>query len=661
MSGILDPPATVLFAGVDEETVTALTEELLQGAAESVRTVTATDEAVDQFSGEGSIGAVVTAPSLADGSGFDLCRAIRRRDEDLPVLLYADDVRTELLREALDAGVTDVLPQSETAAATRATVDDALTTYRQRRVISEESEMLTEMLNSLDKSIYVKDRDLRIIHHADVGGGLDPAEARGKTDLELYDDEESAQQAYADGMRVIEGEQIIDREERIQENDLWMRTTKVPWRDDDGEVKGLIGHTIDITEYKRKERELEELRHRFTTFTRQLQHDLKTQIQIAFGLLDRIERGGDDQVVQLERTLARIDQIVDDYDKLAKRSITIDDEVTPTDLQTRVEGALAVVDTEGVAVEVDVAPETYVNAPNSMVQTVLVNLLRDATNHVDAEDTVRVGTTYDGFYVEDTSGEIPEFKREVLDHAGYTSTQDGSGRELSIVKDQIERHIWSLSLGESREGGARIEVGNCLVDDDTGRSANPVPLEDRAVIGHLERLPSATYDENANRWSVVADGNDVFRQDNDFFFVHATVEGPVSIQGKVHGVEHVADFSKGGLMIRDSLAPDATYGYLGKTPAFGSELLWRSETGADGQSRQLMEQATLFDWYRLDRVGDEVRMSLSMDGDQWQEIDRRQIAGDDPVHVGLVVCSAIPGETCEAVFEDVAVRELGEK
>ena len=659
MSDILDPPTTLLVAGADEELVPAVADELRRGVVESVRTARTSDEVVAELSADDAIGCVLVATTFSDESGPDLCRAIRGLDDEIPVLLSAEREKGDLLRAAVEAGVTDVVPQSASPETLRDRVDEAFETYHQRLATREESDMLTAMLEDLGKSIYVKDTDLRIIHHADVGGGLDSAEARGKTDLELYEGRDFAEKAYEDGMRVIDGEQIIDREERIQDADMWMRTTKVPWRDESGDVRGLIGHTIDITEYKRTERKLEELQHRFTTFTRQLQHDLKTQLQIAFGLLDRIEAGEADQFDRMGQTIDRIAQIVEDYDKLAKRSIRIDDEMTPTNLRETVDSALSTVDTGDAAISVDVDPEIDVNAPDSMVQTVLVHLLRDATDHARAGDEVRVGTTADGFYVADSNGEIPAFKREVVEQDGYTSTQDGRGRELSIVKDQIERHIWTLSLSENDAGGAKITVENCLVDRVSDRSAGTeVELDERAAVGRLRATPAATYDENANRWTVTADGNDVYRQDNDFYFVYATVDGPVAIQGKVHEIEHVHDYSKGGFMVRESLDEDATYAYLGKTPAFGSEVLWRSEFGANGQSQQLNEQATLFDWYRLERSGDEVRMFLSMDGERWQEVDRRTIAGDDPVHVGMVVCSMILGDTCEAVFEDVTVTEL---
>jgi hypothetical protein len=46
------------------------------------------------------------------------------------------------------------------------------------------------------------------------------------------------------------------------------------------------------------------------------------------------------------------------------------------------------------------------------------------------------------------------------------------------------------------------------------------------------------------------------------------------------------------------------------------------------------------------------------DGPEWVPGNERQMELDDPVHVGLVVCSFRPKKRCEAVFEDVTVRRL---
>jgi PAS domain S-box-containing protein len=89
----------------------------------------------------------------------------------------------------------------------------------------------------------------------------------GKTDYDLVDlgatNYDDAEQAHADDRRVLEtGEAVIDKEEYNQELDRYFLTSKVPWRNDAGDIVGLIGVSRDITARKRYNEQLQEYRRR---------------------------------------------------------------------------------------------------------------------------------------------------------------------------------------------------------------------------------------------------------------------------------------------------------------------------------------------------------------------------------------------------------------
>ena len=123
---------------------------------------------------------------------------------------------------------------------------------------------LTESLfKELPVHIYIKDEEAR---HVRVSSAFfdeeiaehDESDMYGKTDVEIFD-ADFAEQSYADDLHVIEeGEPIVNREEHLDHVDQWNLTTKVPWRGPDGEIKGLLGISREITE--RKERELAQYR-----------------------------------------------------------------------------------------------------------------------------------------------------------------------------------------------------------------------------------------------------------------------------------------------------------------------------------------------------------------------------------------------------------------
>ncbi|MGD0878866.1 MAG: PAS domain S-box protein [Anaerolineales bacterium] len=131
--------------------------------------------------------------------------------------------------------------------------------------LAEERILLRTLINNLPDLIYVMDSKGRktISNTADmkVSGGKTMEDIIGKTDLELYPPE-LAQGFWADNMSVIDsGIPIINREETIydsQGNLVSILTTKVPLRDGQGKIIGLVGNARDITDRKQAEEKLKE-------------------------------------------------------------------------------------------------------------------------------------------------------------------------------------------------------------------------------------------------------------------------------------------------------------------------------------------------------------------------------------------------------------------
>ena len=75
----------------------------------------------------------------------------------------------------------------------------------------------------------------------------------GRTDFDLFP-KEIAEKFWADDQKVIQGQTVIDREEYFLSNEgekRWLLTSKLPLRDQNGKIIGLVGIGRDITEQKR--------------------------------------------------------------------------------------------------------------------------------------------------------------------------------------------------------------------------------------------------------------------------------------------------------------------------------------------------------------------------------------------------------------------------
>ena len=123
------------------------------------------------------------------------------------------------------------------------------------RELRRKASLLDHIFNQVPTALYVKDTEGRHLRMSEYHSN--PDETIGKTDPEIYGETEYTKSTYADDMRVIEeGDRIINEEEYNPVADEWILTSKVPWRDEDGDVQGLIGVSRFITEKKEYEREL---------------------------------------------------------------------------------------------------------------------------------------------------------------------------------------------------------------------------------------------------------------------------------------------------------------------------------------------------------------------------------------------------------------------
>ena len=133
----------------------------------------------------------------------------------------------------------------------------AINRKRAEEKLEEERILLRTLIDNLPDRVYVMDIQGRkiISNIADwqASGGKKAEDILGKTDLETYPPE-LANTFWASNRSVIEtGVSIINREEPgldAQGKPVWVLSSKVPLRDAQGKVIGLVGTGRDITERK---------------------------------------------------------------------------------------------------------------------------------------------------------------------------------------------------------------------------------------------------------------------------------------------------------------------------------------------------------------------------------------------------------------------------
>jgi len=220
---------------------------------------------------------------------------------------------------------------------------------------------------------------------------------------------------------------------------------------------GTVVFLRDITERHKRERQLERQNERLDQFASIVSHDLRNPLNVARGRAELIESDGEN-IELVQNALERMETMIDDMLQLARAGRDID-ETAQHALADLVVEAWAHVETADGELDARVEDATVEADATRLIQ-VFENLFRNALDHNESPLTVRVGLldTAAGFYVaDDGRGIPPEERGNIFDH-GYTTSDEGNGLGLALVRDIVEAHGWTITATESEEGGARFEI-----------------------------------------------------------------------------------------------------------------------------------------------------------------------------------------------------------
>lgn len=120
--------------------------------------------------------------------------------------------------------------------------------------LAQERILLRTVIDHLPVAVFVKDRHARkiLVNAADLAyaGAESEDEVLGKTDFEVYPPD-LARVYFASDQAVLQtGQEVLEREERLLDaagREQWRVASKVPLRDREGRVVGLVGLARDVT------------------------------------------------------------------------------------------------------------------------------------------------------------------------------------------------------------------------------------------------------------------------------------------------------------------------------------------------------------------------------------------------------------------------------
>lgn len=191
-------------------------------------------------------------------------------------------------------------------------------------------------------------------------------------------------------------------------------------------------------------------------FASVVSHDLRNPLTIArshIGLATT--QANDEHLDSAQEALERMETLIDDLLTLARQGQQLD-ELEPVGLETLSHYCWGNVDTEQATLVVET--ERTVRADRSRLQQLLENVFRNAVEHGGTEVTVTVGDCAGGFFVADNGAGIPKSARDDVLESGYSTATNGTGLGLAIVSEIAESHGWEITITDSVDNGARIEI-----------------------------------------------------------------------------------------------------------------------------------------------------------------------------------------------------------
>jgi PAS domain S-box-containing protein len=172
--------------------------------------------------------------------------------------------------------------------------------------LNEERDFLQVLMDYIPYTIYFKDLQCRFtkINQAQVKliGIEKPEDAVGKTDFDFFSGQH-AQSAHEDEKRILSsGIPMLEKVELLKDsagNNRWVSATKIPVKDNYGNVTGLVGISIDITENRIAEDKLRESKEKAeesdrlkTAFLANMSHEIRTPMNGIIGFSNLLRNTG---------------------------------------------------------------------------------------------------------------------------------------------------------------------------------------------------------------------------------------------------------------------------------------------------------------------------------------------------------------------------------
>lgn len=258
-------------------------------------------------------------------------------------------------------------------------------------------------------------------------------------------------------------------ETKVKFNDGTLRDVmfhKAVFRTPSGDVGGLVGAMLDITERKAAEVALKASEQRHRDFASDIAHELRTPLAVMRTRLERMEPTNEHK--ELREDIKGMTRMLDQMLAASRLETLAADSFGPVDLKalcTKIAtylGHLAIWGGRTIEVIGSESP-VMVHGNSEAIEQAIRNLVENAIKYSGRDTTITIQIT-DGpsVIVVNRGISIPDHKRQSIferfQRADRRAGHDGAGIGLSIVKRVADAHGADIEVGEPPGGGAIFTI-----------------------------------------------------------------------------------------------------------------------------------------------------------------------------------------------------------
>jgi TolB protein len=183
-------------------------------------------------------------------------------------------------------------------------------------------------------------------------------------------------------------------------------------------------------------------------------------------------------------------------------------------------------------------------------------------------------------------------------------------------------------------------------------------FDNSSDIGIVKQSGAVRFTQSSNEYQITGAGENIWGEKDAFHYLCRGESGDLSLTAKTRWIgDGKNSHRKAGWMIRQNLAPDSPYA---DAVVHGDGLIslqFRKTKG--GPTEEIKSPLPAPAFLRFERYGDVFFLYVSKNGKVYQPVGSVSVPLQDPVHVGLAVCSHDDTTTETAIFSNVNIKNSG--